>query len=145
MGEVYRARDLKLKRDVALKVLPAALAGDRERLARFQREAESLAALNHPHIAQIYGVNEPPPGSLNPNGVGCRAARIYALVLRETLRPVGVGVVVGVLAAGASSQLLERGLFGISPFDPIAFVASALFMLGVATTATVLPTRTERH
>ncbi len=58
MGEVYRARDLKLKRDVALKVLPATLAGDRERLARFQREAESLAALNHPHIAQIYGVNE---------------------------------------------------------------------------------------
>jgi Tol biopolymer transport system component len=58
MGEVYRARDLKLKRDVALKVLPAALAGDRERLARFQREAESLAALNHPHIAQIYGINE---------------------------------------------------------------------------------------
>jgi serine/threonine-protein kinase len=56
MGEVYRAVDLALKRDVALKVLPEALQGDAERLARFQREAEVLASLNHPHIAQIYGI-----------------------------------------------------------------------------------------
>ena len=55
MGEVYRARDSRLERDVALKVFPGDLAGDRERLARFQREAEDLASLNHPHIAQIYG------------------------------------------------------------------------------------------
>ena len=53
MGEVYRATDTKLKRQVAIKVLPAALAGDPERMARFQREAEVLAALNHPHIAAI--------------------------------------------------------------------------------------------
>lgn len=58
MGEVYRARDSKLKRDVALKVLPAEVAGDRERLARFQREAEVLAALNHHHIAHLHGVEE---------------------------------------------------------------------------------------
>src|SRR6202161_1243649 len=58
MGEVYRARDTKLKRDVALKVLPAAVAGDPERMARFHREAEVLAALNHPNIAQIYGIEE---------------------------------------------------------------------------------------
>ena len=56
MGEVYRASDTNLKRQVAIKVLPAALAGDPERLARFQREAEVLAALNHPHIAAIYGL-----------------------------------------------------------------------------------------
>jgi serine/threonine protein kinase len=56
MGEVYRARDTKLKRDVALKVLPEAFAGDPERMARFQREAEVLAALNHPNIAAIYGL-----------------------------------------------------------------------------------------
>src|SRR5262252_3527896 len=55
MGEVYRARDTNLKRDVALKTLPPALANDADRLARFQREAEVLASLNHPNIAQIYG------------------------------------------------------------------------------------------
>ncbi|MFA5911690.1 MAG: protein kinase [Vicinamibacterales bacterium] len=56
MGEVYRARDMKLQREVALKVLPVALAGDAERLARFRREAQTLAALNHPHIAQVHGL-----------------------------------------------------------------------------------------
>jgi serine/threonine protein kinase len=58
MGEVYRARDSKLKREVALKVLPADVAADRERLARFQREAEVLASLNHPNIAHIHGLEE---------------------------------------------------------------------------------------
>ena len=58
MGEVYRARDMKLDRDVAIKVLPAALAQDPERLARFEREAKVLAALNHPNIAQIYGLEQ---------------------------------------------------------------------------------------
>ena len=56
MGEVYRARDPKLERDVAIKVLPESLAGSPERLARFEREAKVLAALNHPNIAQIYAV-----------------------------------------------------------------------------------------
>ena len=56
MGEVYRARDLKLGRDVAVKVLPAALAGDADYLARFQREAQVLASLQHPNIAAIYGL-----------------------------------------------------------------------------------------
>ena len=54
MGEVYRARDTRLGRDIALKVLPEAFASDRERVTRFQREAQLLAALNHPHIASIY-------------------------------------------------------------------------------------------
>src|SRR5258708_6448611 len=58
MGEVYRARDSKLNRDVAIKVLPPAFAQDAERMARFQREAQTLAALNHPNIAQIYGMEE---------------------------------------------------------------------------------------
>ncbi len=58
MGEVYRARDTKLNRDVAIKVLPAEVAGDAERLARFKREAQLLASLNHPHIAAIYGLEE---------------------------------------------------------------------------------------
>ncbi|MHC4997083.1 MAG: protein kinase domain-containing protein, partial [Planctomycetota bacterium] len=58
MGEVYRATDTKLKRDVAIKVLPDDVAGDNERLARFEREAHVLASLNHPHIASIYGLEE---------------------------------------------------------------------------------------
>ena len=58
MGEVYRARDTRLQRDVALKILPDAFASDPERLARFEREAQVLASLNHPHIAAIYGLDE---------------------------------------------------------------------------------------
>jgi serine/threonine-protein kinase len=58
MGEVYRARDRRLNRDVAIKVLPELFASDPERLARFEREAQVLASLNHPHIAQIYGLEE---------------------------------------------------------------------------------------
>jgi Tol biopolymer transport system component len=58
MGEVYRATDSNLKRSVAIKVLPASVAGDADRLARFQREAEVLAALNHPNIAAIYGLEK---------------------------------------------------------------------------------------
>ena len=57
-GEVYRARDTKLKRDVALKVLPEAFASDPNRMMRFQREAEVLASLNHPNIAHIYGLED---------------------------------------------------------------------------------------
>jgi serine/threonine protein kinase len=55
MGEVYRARDTKLDREVALKVLPQAFTRDRDRVMRFEREAKTLASLNHPHIAQIDG------------------------------------------------------------------------------------------
>ena len=58
MGEVYRARDTRLKREVAIKVLPAAFASDAERLARFQREAELLATLNHPNIGAVYGFEQ---------------------------------------------------------------------------------------
>ena len=58
MGEVYRATDTKLKRQVAIKILPPSLAADSDRLARFQREAEVLASLNHPNIAAIYGLEE---------------------------------------------------------------------------------------
>jgi eukaryotic-like serine/threonine-protein kinase len=58
MGEVYRARDTKLGRDVAIKILPAAFAADPERMARFRREAQVLASLNHPNIAAIYGLED---------------------------------------------------------------------------------------
>ena len=58
MGEVYRARDTRLDRHVALKILPEAVAADAERTARFQREAKVLASLNHPHIAALFGIEE---------------------------------------------------------------------------------------
>ncbi len=63
MGEVYRARDKKLNRDVAIKILPDLFAGDPDRLARFDREAQLLAALNHPNIAHIHGFEESPASS----------------------------------------------------------------------------------
>ena len=76
MGEVYRAKDTKLEREVAIKVLPTALAQDPERLARFEREAKVLASLNHPNIAQIYGIEE-------SNGV---RALVMELVPGQTLK-----------------------------------------------------------
>src|SRR6185503_10935574 len=76
MGEVYRARDSKLNRDVALKVLPDLVADDSERRARFEREAQALAALNHPNVAQIYGTEE----SVNPS-TGSGQALTLALVM----------------------------------------------------------------
>ncbi|MEO5762238.1 MAG: protein kinase, partial [Vicinamibacteria bacterium] len=75
MGEVFRARDTKLNRDVAIKVLPSAFADDPERLARFKREAQVLASLNHPNIAAIHGLEDADP----PAGSG--QAAIVALVM----------------------------------------------------------------
>ena len=63
MGQVYRATDTKLKRQVAIKILPPSLACDHDRLTRFQREAEVLASLNHPNIAQIHGLEESSGGT----------------------------------------------------------------------------------
>src|SRR5438552_1073808 len=60
MGEVFRARDTRLQRDVAIKVLPGAFVGDPDRRSRFQREAQLLASLSHPHIGAIYGFEESP-------------------------------------------------------------------------------------
>jgi Tol biopolymer transport system component/serine/threonine protein kinase len=77
MGEVYRARDLKLGREVAIKVLPPLFTRDPERLARFEREARVLASLNHPNIGAIYGVEDPSPS------VGSLATRALVLELVE--------------------------------------------------------------
>src|SRR5215469_4353468 len=99
MGEVYRARDTKLKRDVALKVLPEAFARDPGRMMRFQREAEVLASLNHPNIAQIYGVEE--------------RALVMALVEGETPKgplPCEEAGKIGLQIADALEYAHERGV-----------------------------------
>jgi serine/threonine-protein kinase len=88
---VYRARDTKLDRDVAIKVLPAALAQDPERLARFEREAKVLASLNHPNIAQIYGIEdralvmELVEGQTLPGPLPIETALNYAKQIAEAL------------------------------------------------------------
>jgi dipeptidyl aminopeptidase/acylaminoacyl peptidase len=83
MGEVYRARDTKLGRDVALKMLPESFAGDPDRIMRFEREARTLAALNHPHIAQVYGVEQAAVSS--GAGPGVSRAIVMELVEGEDL------------------------------------------------------------
>jgi serine/threonine-protein kinase len=77
MGEVYRARDTALERDVALKILPESFATDPDRLMRFEREAKTLAALSHPNIAAIYGIE----GDGSPTGIGETRFPVRALVM----------------------------------------------------------------
>jgi WD40 repeat protein len=86
MGEVYRAHDARLGRDVAIKVLPDAVAGDAERHARFAREAQLLAALNHPNIAQVYGIVDLPEEDDLPAKAGSyRVGLVMELVEGEGL------------------------------------------------------------
>jgi serine/threonine protein kinase len=82
MGEVYRSRDTKLGRDVAIKILPRAFTRDPDRLARFEREARMLAALNHPNICAIYGLEEAAPAG---SGQAVIRFLILELVEGETL------------------------------------------------------------
>ncbi len=86
MGEVYRAKDTRLDREVAIKVLPDLLARDPERLARFQREAKVLASLNHPNIATIYGLEESPEGKAIAMELVDGATLKSPLPLNDTLR-----------------------------------------------------------
>ena len=73
--------------------------------------------------------------------LGASSRAVQTLILLETFRPVGVGVLIGVMGAGAASQVLASSLFGISPFDPIAFAGAAFFLLTVAAAAILLPVR----
>lgn len=108
MGEVYRARDTKLRRDVAIKILPSIFTNDAERLARFEREARMLAALNHSHIAAIYGVED-------ANGV---RALVLELVDGETLAdhlrrgslPIREAVAIAGQIADALEAAHEKGI-----------------------------------
>jgi serine/threonine-protein kinase len=112
MGEVYRARDTRLDRDVAIKVLPELFALDPERLTRFEREAKALASLSHPHIAQVYEIAELPSGETSV------AALVMELVEGEDLSvriargplPLSEGLPIALQIADALESAHERGI-----------------------------------
>ena len=120
MGVVYRGRDTKLQRDVAIKVLPDLFARDPERLARFEREARTLASLNHPHIAQVYGVVDiaPPGGShataglvmefVDGEDLSQRIARAGAIPIDDAL-PIAVQIAEA-LEAAHEQHIIHRDL-----------------------------------
>src|SRR6201982_4141724 len=108
MGVVYRARDTKLGRDVAIKALPDAFANDSDRLQRFQREAQVLASLNHPNIAQIYGLEE-------SNNTRCIVMELVAgETLQERLKrgpiPVDEALPIAKQIADALEAAHEKGI-----------------------------------
>src|SRR5262249_12389775 len=108
MGEVYRARDTNLHRDVAIKALPEAFAADAERLARFEREARVLAALNHPNIAAIHGLD----------GTSTATVLVMELAVGDTLAnrvargrlPVDAAVAIAIQIAAALEAAHEKGI-----------------------------------
>jgi serine/threonine-protein kinase len=115
MGEVYCARDTRLNRDVAVKVLPDPFAADPERVGRFKREAQLLASLNHPHIAHIYGFEDSPPDG---RGRGATLALVMELVegptladrIREGPIPLGEAVPIARQIAEALEAAHERDI-----------------------------------
>src|SRR5262245_48325914 len=116
MGEVYRARDTRLERDVAIKVLPPAFLGDADRLARFAREARVLATLNHPHIGAIYGLEEGTVAGVDDSTTV--RALVLELVEGETLAyrilrgrlPVTEAIAVARQIAAALDAAHEKGI-----------------------------------
>ena len=108
MGEVFRARDTKLGRDVAIKVLPAALAQDAERVARFRREAQLLASLNHPNIAAIYGLEE--AGGVVALALELVEGEDLAERLKRGPIPVDEAVAIAKLIAEALEEAHEKGI-----------------------------------
>ena len=109
MGAVYRATDTSLSRQVAIKVLPDAFAADPERLARFEREAKTLASLNHPHIAAIYAVEKSGPSTLSAGSgqAGSGQAGTLALVME-------------LVEGDDLSQRIARGAIPLDEALPIA-------------------------
>src|SRR4249919_131908 len=111
MGEVYRARDAKLNRDVAIKVLPEAFHRDPDRLARFKREAQVLASLSHPHIGHIYGFED-------TNGVPALVLELVeGLTLADRLQrsapaalPIEEALAIAIQIADALDAAHERGI-----------------------------------
>src|SRR5205814_3538481 len=123
MGEVYRARDTRLGREVAIKVLPQILATDPDALARFEREMQTLAALSHPHIVAIHDVGQQAPDSPRSPRAGMVAYAVTELLHGETLAdmtargplPVRKAIDYGVQIARALGAAHERGIVHRDP------------------------------
>src|SRR5262249_534284 len=108
MGEVYRARDRQLSRNVALKILPDAFASDPERLARFGREAQVLASLNHPNIAQIYAIET--SGSTRALGMGLVDGQTLAERIAKGPLPLDEALPIAKQIAEALETAHEQGI-----------------------------------
>nr|MBA3949034.1 serine/threonine protein kinase [Acidobacteriota bacterium] len=109
MGEVYRARDTRLDRTVAIKVLPQAFSEDVERLTRFEREARTLASLSHPHIAQIYGLETMPPDATALVMELVEGDDLSVRIARGAL-PMAEAVAIAIQVAGALEAAHERAI-----------------------------------
>jgi serine/threonine protein kinase len=103
MGQVWRATDTTLGRQVAIKILPDAFAADPERLARFEREAKTLASLNHPHIAAVYGFEKSSP-STGSGHAGSKRPTNTVLQARAGSRPVAPGYARGASDGGVGAE-----------------------------------------
>ena len=110
MGEVFRARDVRLQRDVAIKILPEIFASDPDRLARFEREAQTLAALNHPNIAQIHGLVEPDAGGYRGLVMECVDGETLAQRIARGSIPREDAVQIARQIADALEAAHERGI-----------------------------------
>ena len=124
MGEVYRAKDTRLNREVAIKVLPAALAQDPDRLARFEREAKVLASLNHPNIAQIYGIegNALVMELVQGETLKCPAPLEYAKQIAEALEAAHEKGIIHRDLKPANVMITPEGVVKVLDFG-LAFVA----------------------
>jgi Tol biopolymer transport system component len=163
MGEVYRARDTKLKRDVAIKVLPTLFASDPERLRRFEREAQTLAGLNHPNIAHVHGVLEQPlalvmelvdgqdlSARIGPAGMPMGDALPIARQIAEALEAAHERGVIHRDLKPANIKVREDGVVKVLDFglakamDPVGSAAnianSPTFMTGPTQVGTILGT-----
>ena len=109
MGEVYRARDTRLDRDVAIKVLPAGVAGDPERRARFEREAKAVAALSHPNILAIHDIGDRTSRSSTPSR-NCSTARRCASGSRTAPLPVRKAVDIAMQIARGLGAAHDKGI-----------------------------------